>query len=171
MSGATDNSLLQIAHVLKSNGTDGELVLGFRDYVPEDIEIEEPVFIFDDGLPVPFFFESFKKKGQSKALVRLTGVGSLEDAEELCGKAVYGEKETYELEEEIFENIVGWTLLDAEGTKVGMVTDYEDIPGNPCIYVQTPSGQGMIPLHEDLVLEMDDEKRTIMMEIPDGLLD
>ena len=45
--------MLQIAQVLKSNGTDGELVLGFREIAPEDINLQEPVFIIFDGLPVP----------------------------------------------------------------------------------------------------------------------
>ena len=50
--------MLQIAQVLKSNGTDGELVMSFREIAPEDINLKEPVFIVFDGLPVPFFIES-----------------------------------------------------------------------------------------------------------------
>ena len=69
----TLDDLHQVAQVLKSNGTDGELVLGFRDIAPDDINLNEPVFIVFDGLPVPFFIESFTKRGNSKALVRLTG--------------------------------------------------------------------------------------------------
>jgi hypothetical protein len=51
------DNLQQIAQVLKSNGTDGELVLGFREIAPEDINLNEPVFIVFDGLPVPFYIE------------------------------------------------------------------------------------------------------------------
>ena len=79
----------QIAQVLKSNGTDGELVMSFREIAPEDINLKEPVFIYFDGLPVPFFFESFHKRGNSKALVHLTDIRSQEDVEEIAGKAVY----------------------------------------------------------------------------------
>ena len=39
------HNLLQIAQVLKSNGTDGELVMGFREMGPEEIDLNEPVFI------------------------------------------------------------------------------------------------------------------------------
>ena len=62
------DDLQQVAQVLKSNGTDGELVMGFRDIAPEDINLEEPVFIVFDGLPVPFYIESFAKRGNTKAL-------------------------------------------------------------------------------------------------------
>ena len=80
--------MLKIAQVLKSNGRDGELLISFFDIAPEDIDLEEPVFIEFDGLPVPFYFESFQQRGNSRALVRLTGVHNLTDADELAGRAV-----------------------------------------------------------------------------------
>ena len=55
------DNLQQIAQVLKSNGTDGELVLGFREIAPEDINLKEPVFIVFDGLPVPFLSNHFQR--------------------------------------------------------------------------------------------------------------
>ena len=63
--------LIQIARIVKSNGTDGELLASFRDVMPEDIDIQEPVFIYSDGLPVPFFIEKIVPKGRDKALLRL----------------------------------------------------------------------------------------------------
>ena len=55
--------MLIIAQVLKSNGTDGGLLFSFLDVSPEDIDLQEPVFIEFDGLPVPFYFESFTQRG------------------------------------------------------------------------------------------------------------
>lgn len=164
--------LLQIAQVLKSNGTEGELVWGFRDFGPEDIQLEEPVFIEYDGLPVPFFIESLTPRGTSKALVRLGGIHSFEDAEEIVGKAVYADEDSIEgyEDEENFEDLVGWTLLHADGRRAGTISDYEDIPGNPCIYVDTENGQAMLPLHEDLILSVDPDRQELTMDIPDGLL-
>ena len=46
-----------IAKVLKSYGSEGEVLIGFRALLPEDIDQEEPVFVEFDGIPVPFFFE------------------------------------------------------------------------------------------------------------------
>ena len=177
------DNLLQVAQVLKSNGTDGELVMGFRDIAPEDINLEEPVFIIFDGLPVPFFIESFTKRGNTKALVRLTDIASLEDVEEIAGKAVYIEDDQIpemSIEEDGFAALVGWTLLtpaedldeDDEPAliEVGEITDFLDIPKNPCIEVETENGAVMIPLHEDFILGLDPENQEIIMDIPEGLL-
>jgi len=157
----------RIGQVLKSNGRDGELLVSFSGIAPEDIDLEEPVFIEFDGLPVPFYFESFTQRGSSRALVRLTGVRSLRDAEELAGADIYVEDDLYEDEE---EDLTGWTVLQADGTPAGTVSAHEDIPGNPCIWVETGHGEVLIPLHEELVLEVDEEKQTLRMEIPEGLL-
>ena len=185
--------MLQVAQVLKSNGTDGELVLGFREIAPEDINLQEPEFIIFDGLPVPFYIESYQKRGNTKALVRLTDIFSQEDVEEIAGKAVYIEEDglpEMSLEEDGFAALVGWVLLTPAGIpdqvaddeetdgedeemglyEVGEITDFIDIPNNPCIEVETENGAVMIPLHEDLILSVDPENRELIMEVPEGLL-
>ena len=170
--------MLQIAQVLKSNGTDGELVMGFREIAPEDINLQEPVFIVFDGLPVPFYIESFSKRGNTKALVRLTGICSMEDVDEITGKAVYIEEDQLpemSLEEDGFAALVGWTLLtpaeeEEALIEVGEITDFMDIPKNPCIEVETENGAVIIPLHEDLILSVDPEYQEIIMQIPAGLI-
>ena len=158
--------MLKVAQVLKSNGTDGELLMSFLEVGPEDIDTEEPVYIYFDGLPVPFYFESFNQRGTSRALVRLTGVHSLKDADELAGRDVFADY--FEDEEE--EDLTGWKVLGEDGSQIGMITDYEDIPGNLCIYVDTTDGERLLPLHDDLILAMDDTSRTITLRIPAGLL-
>ena len=194
--------MLQIAQVLKSNGTDGELVMSFREIAPEDINLKEPVFIVFDGLPVPFFIESLVKRGHSKALVHLTGIRCQEDVDEIAGKAVYLEDDNapeLTLEEDGFAALVGWMVLtpetpdqvgcdeedkvgcDEDGQdviagltgnlyEVGEITDFIDIPNNPCIEVETENGAVMLPLHQDLILSVDPENQEIIMQIPAGLL-
>ena len=228
----TLDDLQQVAQVLKSNGTDGELVMGFREIAPEDINLKEPVFIVFDGLPVPFFIESFTKRGNSKALVRLTDISSMEDVEEIAGKAVYVEENSLpelSLEEDGYAALVGWVVLtpeipdqvgddegkvveddeakaveddseaadpslpaltgnlievgDDEGKvepslpaltgnliEIGTITDFMDIPNNPCIEVETENGAVIIPLHEDFILSVDPEYQEIIMQIPAGLI-
>ena len=160
--------MLRVAQVLKSNGTDGELLLSFFDIAPEDMDLQEPVFIEFDGLPVPFYFESFTSRGNNRALVRLTGVRSLKDADELAGQAVYADY----FEEEEEEDLVGWEVRNADGQSVGTVVDYEDIPGNLCLWVRRPGGEEvLIPFHEELVISLDESSQTLTLSIPEGVLE
>ena len=170
---AATGDLTRIAQVLKSNGNDGELILGFRDIYPEDIDLKEPVFIIFDGLPVPFFFEEFRLRGNSKAVARLTGISTPEDVAEVTGKAIYadwGEPDELSLEQDGLEALVGWRVLDGN-SEIGTVTSFVDIPENPCIEVRTQGGELMIPLHDDLVSEINQKDKILRMSLPSGLLE
>ena len=173
MAVASPDSLIQIAKVLKSHGTDGGVLLGFRDVMPEDIDPQEPVFIAFDGLPVPFFFDSFTRKGRDKAIAHLTDVLTLDDAEELVGRAVFAEEDTVagwdEDDSPSLDDFVGLVVFN-RGGRVGEVAGYEDIPGNPCLYVSTDHGEALIPLHEDFIVSVDPDAGHLHMDLPDGLI-
>ena len=155
--------MIQIAKILKSDGTDGGILIGVRDMEIGQIDLKEPVFIYFDGLPVPFFIQDLRKKGTAKAVVHLNDVVSLADAEEIVGREVYIDGEWEDEEEDDF---TGWTVLN-RGELVGEVTGMEPIPGNLCLYV----GESMIPLHEDFIIDADPQARVLNLDLPDGLLD
>jgi ribosomal 30S subunit maturation factor RimM len=122
----------------------------------------------------------------------------MEDVEEIAGKAVYIEAEEMpelSLEEDGYAALVGWMVLtpeipdqvgddemevgdddmevgddDMALIEVGKITDFLDIPNNPCIEVETENGAVMLPLHEDFILGLDPEYQEIIMQIPAGLL-
>ena len=159
--------MLRIAQVLKSNGTEGELLISFFDISPEDIDLQEPVYIEFDGLPVPFYFESFTRRGNNRALVRFTGIRSLRDADEVTGAAIWADY----FEEEEEEDLIGWIVRKEDGTLVGTVSDYEDIPGNTCLWIEKPEGgEVLVPLHPDLIVKADEKTGTLTLRIPEGLL-
>ena len=161
-------NLQKVAKVLKSNGTDGELLISFFAMDPEDLVITEPVFILFDGLPVPFFVQSLRRRGQNKALVHLNGIFDLKDCEEVCGKDIYLPADTEAAYGEgDFSFLVGWELRDA-GKSLGRIADFVDIPGNPCLELE--DGR-LVPLHEDFITAVDEDSTVVEMELPSGLLD
>ena len=136
--------------------------MSFSGIAPEDIDLEEPVFIEFDGLPVPFFIQDIQQRGTAKAVIHLNDIVNLEDAEEVVGRPIFIEGE-WEEEEEM--DFTGWTLLN-RGQRVGTVTGMEPIPGNLCLYV----GETLVPLHPDLILSADPATRILDLDLPEGLL-
>ena len=155
--------MLPIAKILKSNGTDGGILVSLRGVEAEEIDLKDPVFIEFDGLPVPFFIQSIQRKGTSRAVLHLNDVQNLSDAEELVGKEIFAEGEDEESDELDF---TGWTLLN-RGEKLGEITGMEPIPGNLCLYL----GEKLVPLHEDFVISCDPDSRQLDLDLPDGLFD
>ena len=159
----------RIGQVLKSNGTDGQVIISLFGIGTEDISETEPVYIEFDGLPVPFFLSGVSQRGSSRILAHLTDVNSLDDAQELAGRAVYYPADWFE-ENDDFQDFTGWTLYDADGGAVGRICGLEPIPGNPCLEIETEKGTVLVPLHEDLVKDIDENGKALTMSIPDGLL-
>ena len=157
--------MLRIGKILKSNGTDGGLLVSAPEVELE--QIEGPVYVEFDGLPAPFFFDSCVARGTSRYIVHMTGVRSLKDAEEMVGRDILFDGEFEDDCPE--EDFVGWKLFDLD-VEVGVVEDYEPIPGNFCLYVRTAAGeQVMIPLHEDFIVSLDPAAKKLTLRLPDGL--
>ena len=152
--------------VLKSWGTDGRVVMSLSGVDPEGFDLDEPVFITFDGLPVPFFIESIEPKG-NRLIAKLEDIDTLEAAEEIVGREVrLGEDEDGEDD----DSIVGMIVRNAaDGRLVGPVTGVDDFAGNTCLAVDYNGKEVILPFHEDLVVECDDS--TLTLTIPDGLLD
>ena len=157
--------MLAVAKILKSFGTDGGLLLSSNVDL-ETLDFKEPVFITFDGLQVPFFILDCTPKG-GKTVVHLNDVHSLEDAEEIVGRTIYAD---VELEEDEEIDFTGWGIVD-RGRRIGTCTGLEDIPGNPCLEVcLEPDGSSvLIPLHEDFIVKIDEDSRTLSLILPDGL--
>ena len=159
--------MLRIAKVLKSNGVDGDVLVSAPDVALEDLQ--GPVLIDFDGLPAPFFIESCSRKGTGKYVIHLTDVCNLEDAEELVGRFLMSDE--VEEEDDAVQDFTGWKVLN-RGDYVGTVTDYEPIPGNLCLYLKPAedADEIIIPLHEDLIISIDEDSLTLNLNLPDGLL-
>ena len=72
-SGKLENPIA-VAHIVKSYNTNGEIVVKLTNDLLEDLERKEPVFIYFDELPVPFFIEKFSTKGNSGAVIKFDNV-------------------------------------------------------------------------------------------------
>ena len=157
--------MLAVAKIVKSFGTDGGLLLSSNVDL-ETLDFKEPVFITFDGLQVPFFILDCTPKG-GKTVMHLNDVHSLEDAEEIVGRTIYAD---VELEEDEEIDFTDWSIVD-RGRRIGSCTGLEDIPGNPCLEVcLEPDGSSvLIPLHEDFIVKIDEDSRTLSLDLPDGL--
>ena len=151
--------------VLKSWGAAGEVVLSRTADDPQDLNVQEPVFIEFDGLPVPFFFESVQDKG-NRFIVKFEDIDSLSEAEELVGREVRFAGE----DEEAEDTLVGLKVRDSRSRRiVGEIVDFSDYGGNIVLTVDTPDlGEVLIPLHEELIVGIHGE--VITLDIPEGLI-
>lgn len=167
------DTLFIVARVAKSYHTDGEVVIKITSPFFDYLKKKDPLFILFNGLPVPFFITEINKRGNSGAVVRFSTVRDFEHSEELVGKDIYMDSlnlpkgvQKELAAENLQKTIIGFRLFDEEKRYIGEITDYIEYPNNSCIEVCGT----LLPLHEDLITDVDIEGRTITMKIPAGLL-
>lgn len=138
-----------------------------------------PVVIDIDGISVPFYACSVRPKGTQSYLVCLEGVDSEEEARGFVNKTIYGLKEVVkryfaEIDEEamLYDDLVGLRAIDTEAGEFGTVQDIDDSTDNPLFHVETPDGETVyVPLHGDMIEEINPEEGFIRFNLPQGLID
>jgi 16S rRNA processing protein RimM len=150
--------------VAKSYGDKGDVVVNLSPSDPKDINFKGPVFIYFDGLPVPFFIESCQAKG-GRYILKFENIDTFEEAEEIVGKEIF-----FDIDEDQDSElpIIGMEVYDSNNTLIGVISDYTNASGNEYIAVIYEGEEVLLPLHDDLILEWGEDH--IILEIPAGLL-
>ena len=168
--------LTSCAQIAKTYGNKGEVLLRIKsDRFSEMLEgcqekgkeLEDPVFIYFDGLPVPFFISSATHRNGNAWVVTFSTIRDNDHAEEVVGRDLFLEAK----DEDRFSDLdilVGYTVISEEGVKAGTISRVIEYPNNICLELE--ESETLLPFHEDLVLSFDQENRTIVMTIPQGLL-
>ena len=160
--------------IAKPHGVSGEIALRIH---PElSIREEGPAFIFVDieqGL-VPFRVGSFRYKSENMILVSLPLLKEEDKIKALANHPVYLSPEDVGQDAPDLTNpngFSGYRLKDKTEGIIGEITGIQDISNNPLFIVETQNGEVLIPVADELIVDIDDEAKVVVMEIPDGLLD
>lgn len=126
--------------------------------------------------PSPIGFDVQAARPHKEGLiVTLAGVKDRNRAEELVRSGVYIEDSMLESEagEPIFlAQILGFQLIDLQGVVLGEIAGFGSNGPQDLLKVQKPSGgEGLVPFVEAFIRNIDFDKRTVAMELPEGLLD
>jgi 16S rRNA processing protein RimM len=76
---------------------------------------------------------------------------------------------------EVREALVGSPASESAGTAIGRVSDVqipgENVAGTPILVVESPNGELLIPLAQDICVRVDTVARVIEVVLPEGLRD
>lgn len=122
----------------------------------------------------PYKLQSIKVHGQ-RLLFRLDGVENREQADKLKGAFVYipadalpppGEDEYY------WHQVVGVRVLLQDGSEIGLIKEVSNAGAHDLWLVKGPQGkEALIPVIDEVVLEMDLAQGRVVIEPQEGLLE
>lgn len=109
-----------------------------------------------------------------RALVKFAGIDSPEEVQKLQNWTVEipsSEARKLEADEYFLHDLVGLTLIDAEGATRGKVIEIEETGGGVLLVVEGPRGRFDVPFAADICTKVDLETRTIAVSLPAGIED
>ena len=169
----SESDIYKIGTLTRTHGVRGELTFQFTDDVWDRVDADY-VFCRIDGLLVPFFFEEWRFRSDTTALVKFEGIDTADAALTLVGADICFPKALtptdIDDEELTWRHFTGFEVYQGE-THLGTVTSVLDQTSNILLAVETPEGKELlIPAHEDFILSADHQQRRMLVSIPEDLL-
>ena len=167
----------------KPHGIHGELQFTFTDDIFDRVDCDYLICLLD-GIFVPFFIEEYRFRSDSTALVKLEGIETAERARMFTNVEVYfpvkhaEEAEDGELSWNFF---VGFRMEDVRHGELCRVVGCVGVVGVVVVVdiasvfmffvVEQEDGEELlIPAQEEFIVEINQEKKLITVELPEGLL-
>ncbi len=167
--------LVKIGYAQKPHGLNGEIKVFVEEMYEEDFDLCDTVFFNIKGKQLPYFVESIRIGNAT--IVKFEDVDSKEKAMEIQGKELSIRKvDILDADErtlpasENYTYLQGYLLLDEEIGQIAIIEEVIDMPQQEVAAVTYQEKEVLIPLHPSLIVNIDKDKKEILMNLPVGLL-
>ena len=162
-----------IGYITKTKGLKGEVQLFFEfdDYEKLDLDV---LFADMNGKMVPFFVESHKLYPNSTGLFYFDDVDHIDKAQALVKKKIYMPltKMPERGEDDFtYNDLEGFMVTDETQGELGKIIAVNEYPQQFVATILYKEKEILFPLNEDMILEIDEEEKTLLVDLPEGLLD
>lgn len=174
-----EEDIAEIGQLFKPHGVKGEISASFDDPDLDPTSLR-CLILKMDGLPVPFFIESARRRGEGSWLLKFDTLDSEAEALRVARHDIYAlrselpEQDTEAGEGIFLYDLIGYKVLDADDNSVGTVSDVDDSTSNTLLIVDLDGDSDriiMLPLADELVLWLDTESHRIALQFPPEILE
>lgn len=162
----------RIGYFLKSHGVSGTLMLVFEEGLEDTIENSKVLFVETDGILIPWFVsdDGIRIISSKSALVDLDWITDEQTAKKLLRKPVWINNITefyHPLQNP--ESLDGYAVYDHNKGYIGQISEINDYSGNLVITLINGNNEILLPLHDDLISNIDEANRSVTFNLPDGI--
>jgi 16S rRNA processing protein RimM len=160
-----------LGKITKVHGYEGAVTIRLERNLSDNIPELESVFIETDGSPVPFFIDYSEQPDTCTLRIKFDGYDSAERVKEFVGCKVYLTR-SYDFVTPLVEldTLIKFEVFSEEEISIGIIIEIIENPGQVLLNIKTGSGKEiLLPLHKDLIKEVDAKNKIIRMIIPEGI--
>ena len=164
--------LSRIGFVNKTSGFKGNISCMIDIARPEKLLKNKFFFILLEGLPVPYATEKIEMKGDD-LIIKFEDVDTEEQAKKLLRKEIYAEKFKGKKKNDLlsWKDLVDYMAIDTISGEIGLISEVLEYPKQMIAKCLVDGKEILFPLNDDIIVDIDDEKKIVFVELPEGLLD
>ena len=170
------SEMVTIGRITKAQGRLGEVAVTPMTDVPDGFGRHGRVFLRGEGgTPAPFEVERVRQH-KGRPVLKLAGVESIGEAEQLAGQELRVLAEELERlpEDGIYHfELLGCEVWDERGGRLGVVRRVVQTGGTDLLEVldEKAGWERLVPLCREICLGIDTGRRRIQVRAPEGLLE
>lgn len=165
---------ISIGKLSKPHGLSGALVFLLDIELQDEENFPPHLFVEKKGIYSPLFVHSYSLNEDMSGYIQFEEINSRTDAAPLTGKEIFLREDEIEKyfsdNEEGYEALIGFTLYDND-IKIGEIIDVEEMPMQVMAVVRIGEDEHLVPLTDDWVIEIKEDEKVIVLDLPEGLLD
>ena len=160
----------EAGRILRTQGVDGTIQLHVNHQIKE-LSPWQALFLWNNGVWVPFFIQEVDMVEEGEYLIKLEGLETREEAAGYVNKpfALASDQVGGSIEEESI--LVDWVVRDQDGKLIGSVVSVSDMGEYLLLEIDHQGKDLLIPLHDDLLIQSDENEQVLTLRIPDGLVE
>ena len=165
--------LIPIGKIIKPHGIKGEVKLKLYNEDSRILEKDFVVWIRDKNKDFKFFKIVCINYNPLNPIVKLEGVNDRNKVLDYLDFSIYISRSMFpknKKDEIYFVDFIGCKVYNNKKLFVGIVKDFVHLPNNDLMIVDNEGEEFMIPINNDLIELFDFEKKHIIIDIIDGLL-
>lgn len=169
----TKDKCFYIGRIVKTHGLKGEVTLRIDNEQFDEIEELNYFLLEVNDKLIPFFIENISFHS-NKSFILFQDVKTLESASQLIGRAAYLPLDLLpEREGNDFysHEVVDFLVVDEEKGEIGKVQEIIEYPTQSLIQIIVNDKEVLIPIHDDIIKNVDREGKKIYIKAPAGLID
>lgn len=168
----TTDDLILVGRVARAHGNKGQVIVNPDTDFPDDrFAVGRTLFVGAAAQPRRVTSARFH---QGRPVIGLEGIETMDDAERLAEAELKVPAATLAaLPENTFyrHELVGCEVQDTEGRIIGAVADVEGPIGMSRLVIHAAHGEVLIPLVDEICVEVAPAERRIRIKAPDGLIE
>ena len=162
---------IAVGRIVKTHGVAGELSVAQTTSFALDALLGKEVWVVPPVRIAKPYRVSEVRPGPKGPLVTLEGVDDIAHGREMVGASICVPSDDVPLEILVEnEDLVGYRVIDVDRGDLGVIDEIIVTGANDVWVVHGPLGEVLLPVIEEVVLEVDDDAGTISVRLLPGLL-